>query len=108
MCVISLYKTPSYALDLGPIALEREVVRRLTEGVLSVQKIVPDAAVPPTAAEVKESGDEVCEQKTLCTLFTDVRGCDFKNIFSYIPQMAQYKKNASSQPSPIKYSRCLS
>ena len=81
MCVISLYKTPSYALDLDPIALEREVVRRLTEGVLSVQEIVPDAAVPPTAAEVKESGDEVCEQKNTFYAFTGMRGYDFKNTF---------------------------
>ena len=58
----SLYETPGYALDLGPALLERDVVGRLAEGVLGVQEIVPDAAVPPTAAEVQEGIDQVCER----------------------------------------------
>ena len=79
--MFSLYETPGYALDLGPVALEGEVVRRLAEGVLGVKETVPDDAILPASAEVEESGDEVCEQKTFCTLFTYVRGCDFKNTF---------------------------
>ena len=79
--MVSLYETPGYALDLGPVALEGEVVRRLAEGVLGVKETVPDDAILPASAEVEESGDEVCEQKNTFYAFTGMRGYDFKNTF---------------------------
>ena len=37
----SLYEVPGDPPYLGPIALEREIVRRLPEGILGVQETVP-------------------------------------------------------------------
>ena len=44
----SLYEVPGDPPYLGPVAIEREIVRRLPEGILGVQETVPYGAVPPT------------------------------------------------------------
>ena len=37
----SLYEVPGDPPYLGPVAIEREIVRRLPEGILGVQETVP-------------------------------------------------------------------